>query len=247
MDISCIIKEWAIGSKQNFREIADLNGRKILQIRLDHGPFQGILQMYLEGRPDGIEPDGFTSTLDQNESLLEKTLRKCGDDSQFYLNNEQLLELNEEADSFYERYSLLLTLSDYKRVIRDTNHNIRLYQFIHNYARNKSELYLLQLPLTIRMNGTAKAMLAIEINDFNSALKLLLKTRKRIKQLELKTPAFVAAQEQALNGLLELEKSLQQSCPASEHKTLIEALKRAIVEENYETAALIRDKLKSID
>lgn len=67
-DISAILAEWEFQPGQlSARVIAAEDGEPRLQVRLD----LGIIQMHLEGRPDGLTPYGFRSLLDYFEDQFE--------------------------------------------------------------------------------------------------------------------------------------------------------------------------------
>ena len=87
----------------------------------------------------------------------------------------------------------------------------------------------------------------MEQDDISSALKLIAKTKERIQKLKQESAPMKAAVKNALDALLELEERLHRECPATEISTLNEALKRAIQDENYEVAAILRDKLSDQD
>lgn len=67
-DLTAILDEWPFESGQlNVRLIEGRDGEPKIQVRLD----LGLLQMEVEGRPDGVAPGGFESLLDAVESYLE--------------------------------------------------------------------------------------------------------------------------------------------------------------------------------
>jgi len=67
-DISAILAEWDYQAGQlSVRIVPAEDGEPRLQVRLD----LGILQMHLDGRPDGELPYGFRSLLDYYESQFE--------------------------------------------------------------------------------------------------------------------------------------------------------------------------------
>jgi hypothetical protein len=250
LDISSILEDWASDSEKNLRQIYDHNGREILQIRIDQGPFQGILQIYLEGRPDGREPYGFVYVLDRYESMLEKVLRDGGDASSFSLNKDECAELIDESKCIYERYAFLFQLAEYKSVIRDTNHNMRLLKFVSDHAMDPEDSLILERwwPYLIRINGSAKAMMAVEKGDLENALRLIAKSRTRIEKLaDVDIYEFHVEKERSFKSLDELTEKLSSERPLSEKEKIIDALEMAILDENYESAAVLRDQLKNIE
>ena len=49
-DIGEILREWPASENENIRKITDSDGVEKVQVRVDQGAFQGILQMDLDGR-----------------------------------------------------------------------------------------------------------------------------------------------------------------------------------------------------
>lgn len=66
MDLSALLDAWPFEpGKLNVRLITGMDGTEKLQIRLD----LGVLQMNLDGRPDGLKPAGYPSVLEYFEAL----------------------------------------------------------------------------------------------------------------------------------------------------------------------------------
>ncbi len=66
MDLSNLLDAWPFEpGKLNVRLITGTDGAEKLQIRLD----LGVLQMNLDGRPDGLEPAGYPSVLEYFEAM----------------------------------------------------------------------------------------------------------------------------------------------------------------------------------
>jgi hypothetical protein len=71
-DLSDVLADWPYEPGQiNVRVIRGINGEPKIQVRLD----LGLLQMNLEGRPDGQRPNGCDSLLDYFERVLDGSLR----------------------------------------------------------------------------------------------------------------------------------------------------------------------------
>ena len=68
LDLSSMLQEWPYESgRLNVRMIRGADGEPKIQVRLD----LGILQMNMEGRPDGQTPFGFPSLLEYHEHRLD--------------------------------------------------------------------------------------------------------------------------------------------------------------------------------
>lgn len=69
-DLSDLLNQWAYEpGKLNVRVIMGTDGEPRIQMRLD----LGVLQMHMEGRPDGQRPRGFESLLDYHEARLDNS------------------------------------------------------------------------------------------------------------------------------------------------------------------------------
>lgn len=165
-DLTELLQGWHYEpGKINVRLIESPDGTQFIQVRLD----LGILQMALDGRPDGQRPEGYESILDLYESWIEEAERENhgagpletpdaepieqGDaplepprsnsgspsDSPLRLTHEQCVALRDEAIQYYHRYLALLTLEDYERVIRDTTRNLRVLDMLENYAEHDED------------------------------------------------------------------------------------------------------------
>ncbi len=67
-DISQLLDDWPYEpGRINVRLVERADGEKRIQVRLD----LGILQMHLDGRPDGHQPEGFESLLDLVEAQID--------------------------------------------------------------------------------------------------------------------------------------------------------------------------------
>jgi hypothetical protein len=108
-------------------------GREKIQVRVE----LGILQMEVDGRPDGKRPYEMESLLDYYESRLRRHVSGHGTEEGFELDGEACEELRQEGLLYYHRYVLFFELGDYERTVRDTDRNARLFDFVWNYATDK--------------------------------------------------------------------------------------------------------------
>src|SRR4030095_15596383 len=106
-DITPVLKGWDYESGTiNVRKINGVDGTPKLQMRLD----LGLLQMEMNGRPDGARPHGFESLLDYFEAQLAEHKKTNGSDLGFHLSSEQCQSLREESLMYYQRYLSLFGL-----------------------------------------------------------------------------------------------------------------------------------------
>ena len=69
-DISQILDDWKYDPDSNVRRIRGDDGVAKIQVRVDQGAFQGILQLNLDGRPDGKRPHDRDFALDHYRDTL---------------------------------------------------------------------------------------------------------------------------------------------------------------------------------
>jgi len=238
MDISKILSDWPFDPLAiSARIIEAKDGRKLIQMRID----LGLIQMEYTGRPDGYKPEGYNSYLDYYRSLVNK-------DKEFTLDPRQTFHLRQEGLQYYHRYLSLHQLKDYQGVIRDTRHNLDILNFIANYAGSMENVTIQQhRPYVMMMNTSAKTMLKLEENDKTEALKVLKTGVRQIKHVYknvLEDPQPDLSPE--IFQLRELQHRITDDGVPTElpviEKLEIE-LQMALLSENYEDAAILRDQI----
>lgn len=238
MDIDKILKDWPFDPLTiSARLIDGEDGTKKIQMRID----LGLIQMEYSGRPDGKRPYGHSSYLRYYQSL-------AAEDEDFTLNPRQLLELRQEGMQYYHRYLSLHQLKDYKSVIRDTRHNLDILNLIANHAGSMENFTSQQhRPHLLLMNTSAKVMLKLEDEDKTEALQVLnagIRQIKHVYESILEDPQPDLSPE--IYQLKELKHRITDDGVPSElpplEKLEIE-LQMALLSENYEQAASIRDQI----
>lgn len=248
-DISHILQNWEFDPGKTYRKIVGDDGREKIQVRVDNAAFQGILQMELDGRPDGKQPYGYDFAFDYYRLSLKRYERARGTTKGFSLDASACSELFDESLRIYNRYIFLLQLQDYNRVVRDTERNMELFRFVNCYAKRKKDRMDLEKwwPYILRINATARAMLAIqEKQDFENALRIVENTAEKIANLpEVDAEEFQVELERSKKALKEMVKAIRAHKPMTEIEKLQVELTQAVTEERYEDAARIRDESRS--
>lgn len=246
-DISGILEGWEYNPYEiNVRVIKGNNGKEKLQLRLD----LGLLQMEMNGRPDGKRPLDSDSYYDHYKKLVDKHTMKTGSDEGFKLDVEDLLKLQQEALQFYHRYLCFFQIEDFERAERDTTRNLKVVSFVEKYGDNEEEVWSLAQywPYIKMMNTRAKASLVLRQKGYDEALKIINEGIEQIK--EFLSEHELDASSDSNPELLFLENwadSVVESKPLSFKEKLLKKLERAISRQEYEKAAKIRDQLKSIE
>ena len=238
MDISKILDAWPFDPLAvSARKIEAEDGRVLIQMRVD----LGLIQMEYSGRPDGSRPGGFDTYLDYYRSLASA-------DQEFTLDPRQSFNLRQEGMQHYHRYLSLHQLKDYQGVIRDTRHNLDILNFIANYAGAVENLTSQQhRPYVMMMNTSAKTMLKLDEDNKSEALSILKAGVRQIKNVYtniLDDPQPDLSPE--IFQLRELQHRITDDGVPSElpaqEKLEIE-LQMALLSENYEEAAILRDQI----
>jgi len=244
VDLRKLLEAWPYDPEDNVRFAKGDDGREIMQVREP----VGIQQFELEGRPDGQRPHGMETALEYHMARLSKA-RAAGKEAEFTLDPEDCAELFAEGVLFYYRYFNLFQLKDWKRVVRDTTRNLRLFDFMNRYAdREEDQINLEQWrPYITRMNAVARAMLELENGKHESALKILRDAIGRIEDLEeMDNPTFKFERDRSLAELNDMAQQLEKARPVSDLERLQTELNKAVESQEFERAATLRDRIRDL-
>ncbi|MFH0954046.1 MAG: UvrB/UvrC motif-containing protein [Verrucomicrobiota bacterium] len=242
-DISGITGSWDYDpSSVTARWIKGNDGKLKVQLRLD----LGLFQMEAEGRPDGTHPRGYPSLLDFYLAL-EKTSPQTK--KAFTLNAESCAELQQEAMQYYYRYLSFYALRHFDGVVGDTEHNLGLLELVQRHADDEDLVwqFLQFYPYVRMMNARARAERAMEAKHHEQAVRALQKALDDIQAFwneHGESEGFGGSQE--IDLLTDLLSQVKQHTPKSTADRLREQLDHAISVENYEKAAVLRDRLNDL-
>ncbi len=241
LDMTEILESWPHepGSLQA-RIIRAADGARKLQVRLD----LGIIQMELDGRPDGRSPHGFESMLEYYKDSMEKS------GGSFVLSPDDCSELQAEGIQFYHRYVSLLHLEEFELVVRDTNRNLAMFEFVEAYAEDdEAASSLTQFrPYVIMVNTRARAALAADRENMGAAMEIISEGRRRIlESYDMDPESEHSDTIPELTSLDEWAAEFLMDRPLSETDRLQREMDIAIENEAYERAAELRDELRSLD
>src|SRR4051812_2616479 len=243
-DIGHILKGWEYEAGTiKVRRITGNEGQAKLQMRLD----LGLLQMEMDGRPDGVRPHGCESLLDYFEKRLKEHRKKNGTELGFHLNPAHCQSLREEALMYYHRYLSLFVLGEFLGVARDTARNLRVLDLCGKYASDEQDRLVLEQyrPYIIMMNARALASIEFDANDFRRALAIVKRGLKDIRRFFARF-----GQEEAYSHSNEVRilkrfgREIRKKLPVDPLKVLQLQLNRAVKEERYEEAARLRDEIE---
>ncbi len=244
-DISDLLNSWEYQAGQIVvRRFKGKDGKEKIQLRVD----LGLLQMDAFGRPDGKKPFGHETLFEHFKNRLQKFMDDHeGSDEGFKLDAEECSKLQQEAIQFHHRYICLFQLKDYLGVIRDTDRNISVFDFVEKYAEQRElALSVQQLrPQLLMMQVRAKATMALEGGSHDDAILAVEEGLEELRQFfsRIERPELMeqSAEAASLDAYLT---EIRSTRPLSERERLEQALDDAIRREDYEKAAQLRDKLK---
>ena len=245
-DIALILHGWDYNSDEvTVRKVLGIDGRQKIQMRLD----LGVLQMEVSGRPDGKRPQGYESFLAINTERLETHRTDKGDDSEFVLTNDQCGEMKQEAMQYYYRYLSMFHLGDYKDVINDTEHNLKIFDLIKRYAESEGDRIGMEQfrPYVLMMHTRARACILLEERQFDEALGLIEDGVNQIEDFlrEIEREELIENCREIL-FLQEWSDRIRNNRPLSKEEQLRQELRSAVETENYERAAQIRDEIRAL-
>jgi len=237
--IDTILKGWDYepGNVQA-RQVTGGDGRPVLQMRVD----LGLLQMEVENRPDGQRPHGFPTYFDylKQEARLAKTKHEP-----FVLSEAQCQEADREFVQFYNRRVCWLALRNYANAIADADHTLAFMDLVRDHSPNDdyTQAHEQYRGFVTFQRTQGAAALALEKHDPEKAIDAV---RAGLAQLKDFFVAFGVEEQIEEDGMVQhlrrIEASLRQQHGIE--ITLQEQLDAAIANEEYETAAQLRDKLR---
>ena len=245
-DIGPILDGWDYRPDEvTVRKIAGADGREKIQLRLE----LGLYQMEMAGRPDGVRPHGHESLLDHYLSVLEEHRRKYGSDEQFKLNGEDCAKLRMESLQYYHRRISFFEMKEYAAAERDADHNLQIMDLLKHYAENEADRMLSeQYRAFVLMDRTkARVYQNLERKDYRLALAQIDEGIEMIEDF-FKEHGRADLIEKAMEvGFLRNWRSeIAQQLPVSEPERLEQLLKEAVEQENFERAAELRDRLRTL-
>ena len=235
-NISDILQDWDYDSQSiRARIVAGQDGEAdVLQMRVE----MGIIQMAVDGRPDGIRPEGFATYLDY---LLQEEISQG---NEWDLNDEQCMEVDREFMQFYQRRISWLSIKEYQQVVKDADHTLALMDFckrhspddgwtiVHEQYRPFVLFHRTQAAAYHQLNESTPQAAIECINDGLNTIRSIFESHDLEEHFD---------EDELVSQLRDIRESLRDEYSVG--KTLHEQLADAIASEQYERAAEIRDQL----
>ena len=234
-DIDRVLQEWVYTPGEiSARVVRAANGREVLQMRVE----MGLLQLEIEGRPDGLRPGGAETYFDHLVDLALKS------DQPFELSPEQCTEADREFMQFYHRRVCWLALREFNRAAADADHTLGLMDFVRDHSPDEEwtlshEQYR---PFVLFHRTQASTLATLEESGPEEALQELNRGLQRFRDLFSEYEAEDQFEDDELvQRLIELRDTLREQYDLK--PSLSEQLADAVATEQYELAAKLRDEL----
>jgi hypothetical protein len=243
LDLNTILKDWPHENRAiKVRKIVGLDGRPKLQLRID----LGVLQMEVTGRPDGARPHGCESLLTHHQL---RAAQKEAEGETYALTPEQCAALQQEGIQYYHRYLSLFQINDFAGVVRDTQRNLDLFDFVAAHTERDELSWTLQQfrPYVLMMNTRARASILLAQGKFPDAMTQIQRGRDAIYDFFQRSNfPELAAKSSEIAFLNEWLQEVGAKRPLSKLEIMQREMQSAIAKELYERAAELRDKIKQL-
>ena len=243
LDLNTILKEWPHENGNiKVRKIVGLDGREKLQLRID----LGVLQMEMIGRPDGVRPHGCESLLEYHQQRAKRAVQRG---ENYELSPEQCAELQQEGIQYYHRYLSLFQINDFPGVVRDTQRNLDLFEFVSEHTEREELSWSMQQfrPYVLMMNTRARASILLAQGKFPEAMREIQRGREAIADFFQKSNfPELAAKSSEIAFLDEWLEEVRAKRPLSKLEIMQREMEMAIAKELYERAAELRDAIKQL-
>lgn len=236
-DIDHILERWPFDPFTVNVRLLELSQRQVLQMRVD----MGVLQLEIEGRPDGGKPEG-------NKTYFEYLQEKArSEEIEFVLNENECIEVDREFVQFYHRRVCWLQLKEFNRAVSDADHTLGLMDFckVHSPDEQWTISHEQYRPFVLYHRTQAAALAKLELDVDNCAELAIEEVNFGLEKLRQLFEDYEAEEQfeedELIQRLVEFKTSLKEKYEID--KTLNEQLSEAIESEDYERAAELRDQL----
>lgn len=233
VDISAILKDWpSEPGRVQVRVVQTEEGRSILQVRLE----MGIIQMERDGRPDGRV--GFDAVLQLRDAAQAEPLSA-----------EACAAIREEANQFHQRAVALVAVEDFARSVADSRHAMEAAVLMRDKAQRPEDRAAgaAPIPALIVLRSRAEASGALRVRDTRTAIAAIDAGLIELRSVFHDRGGLAAFERSGEAAVLRaMREMLVPRLPSSQRAELEERLKAAVMAENYELAAILRNELRQI-
>jgi hypothetical protein len=238
-DIDFVLRDWEYkpGVVQA-RLVKARDGRQVIQVRVD----LGVLQLEVEGRPDGTRPHGCATYFDH---LRERARAAERAGRPFVLDEEQSQQADQEFLQFYHRRVSWLALRHYAQAVRDSDHTLAFMDLVkrHSPGEEYTQAHEQYRGFVLFHRTQAASALQIERDNPEQAVDEIRAGLDKLKAFFVEFGLEEQLDEDPMvQHLRKIEATLREQYEIG--ATLLEQLEQAIAAEDYERAAQLRDALK---
>ncbi len=249
-DLSEFLKNWDFDptdERANVRIAVGGDGLERIQLRVRFG----VLEIFADGAPEG----GGESHLDIIRRELARHKARKGSDKGFKLNAMRTAQVSQEIMDYYQRRVCFFILSDYRRAMRDAEHNLTLMEILRKYSvdQETASNHDRYRAFVMMDRARAAAMQAVEQDDLDRAIAEIEEAVEGIKNFYKEYSREDLIEESKEIDVLEsLKADLRKdyNIPLSDVERIEELKKeqaQAIAREDYEKAARIRDEIAQLE
>jgi hypothetical protein len=229
------------------RMVKGRDGGELLQLRVD----LGVMQMFPDGRPDGKRYRGLPTVLEfaEHESRLEEGELSDDDwrelERELHQTNYRRLALTSLAEEALENNDVASAQKHLTRALRDVDACLARVQFALEHEGGGFGGGSLALrPTLLFHRGRLSSQLRITQQRYEEAVEEAEAAAQDLESLlaELGLEEEQRAEDPGVQFLRELGQRLRREYDVSE--TLRERLEQALENEEFETAAQLRDELR---
>ena len=240
-DLDALLSEWQYNHGEvSARRSVGRDGRPLLLLRID----MGVLQLEVEGRPDGSRPDG------EDTYLAAMRSRLATDENAFELDSDHCIEIDREFVQYYHRRIAWLALREFDKVVADADHTLELMDFsaLHAPDQDWIEEHEQYRPFVLFHRTQAAALAELQHSEPEAAvariddgIARLTETLAEYQSPKLEGDFADGDAADFVDRLDELRESIQVEYDLQ--TPLNEQLADAIAREQYELAAELRDRI----
>ena len=252
-DVTQLLNQWPFHPDVVLvRVISGDDGRSKVQLRVD----LGLLQMEMDGRPDGSRPEGFESWLEYYEHRQQRHDETHPDSTPFQLGESDCLELSREAVQYYHRYLSFWHLQMYELCARDTARNLRLFAFVRAHASDErhERQFDQWRPYVLTMHTRAVATPLVQQELFDDGLRVIEAGIDAIREFldeynqghRAEECVELVSLERWRNELAGRRQARRRRAPRAPSKCYGGKLQAAIAAEEFEDAARLRDEIRKL-
>jgi hypothetical protein len=246
VDLHTALRNWSYDPERiSVRKIRGGDGVPRIQMRVE----LGILQMDVDGRPDGLTPLGFESFLACHRRRLAQFEERNGTTLGFALTPRHCAELRFESSLYYRRFVALFVLEEYAEVVRDTSHNLAIFDLCHDFALEPADRMALESfrPYVMMMDARSRAHQSLVDSDPACALAHVNRGIMHIRAFfEDRGESQLVESSEDMRILHALASDVRSKMPQDTLAVARKQLQEAVAEERFEEAVRLRETIRSL-